>query len=279
VHSPARASLSGAILAYAAGFSLTVVTSEGLVYWVARVKAGEDGSNLRALERGFALSAEGLMSCAFLEGLVLLAVALTAARLETHAVGTRLRLGRSRASGLGSAACALGLVGLTFACGGASQLAGFQGGSVMDAFAQALRAESPARIALGLVTIGLAPAVGEEAMFRGFLQVRLAERLGPWPAIVVTSAGFGLLHRDALQGTVAFAAGIFLGWTAERLGGLRPAILAHAVNNATFVALASAGAASTSTAGAQAASLALGGAACAAAVVVLRRDESLVAAP
>jgi membrane protease YdiL (CAAX protease family) len=275
VRSRTHAALTGAVLAYGVGFSMTILTSEALVFWVARGRVHGDTSRVRDAERAFALSADGLVACACLEGLVLLAVALLAARLETKAVGARLRFGRSRASTLGIVAASVGLVGLSFACGGACELAGFPGGGVTDIFARALFRPSPARLGLGLVAIGLVPALGEEALFRGFMQTRIAESLGRWPAIVVTSAAFGLLHRDALQGTVAFVAGLFLGWTADRLGGLRPAILAHATNNATYVALAAAGAAATSTATAQAASLAIGAAASAAAVAVLRRKESV----
>jgi len=34
-------------------------------------------------------------------------------------------------------------------------------------------------------------------------------------------------------------AGLFFGWVAERLGGIRPTIVAHAVNNGMFVLVAS----------------------------------------
>jgi membrane protease YdiL (CAAX protease family) len=47
------------------------------------------------------------------------------------------------------------------------------------------------------------------------------------------------LHLDPLQSSLAFIAGLYLGWLTERLGGVRPAMVAHAFNNAAFVALTS----------------------------------------
>jgi membrane protease YdiL (CAAX protease family) len=37
-------------------------------------------------------------------------------------------------------------------------------------------------------------AIGEELMFRGYLQVNLGEGIGTWPALLLTSALFGLFH-------------------------------------------------------------------------------------
>jgi membrane protease YdiL (CAAX protease family) len=45
------------------------------------------------------------------------------------------------------------------------------------------------------------------------------------------------MHLDPVQGTVAFAAGLFLGWVVERLEGIRPTVAAHLANNALSVAV------------------------------------------
>lgn len=37
-------------------------------------------------------------------------------------------------------------------------------------------------------------AIGEELMFRGYLQTNLGEGIGPWPAVLLTSVLFGLFH-------------------------------------------------------------------------------------
>ena len=62
---------------------------------------------------------------------------------------------------------------------------------------------------------------------------------GRWPAIVVASAAFGLIHLDPVQGSVAFAAGLFQGWVVDRFGGQRPRRSWRIVtNNVIFVAIA-----------------------------------------
>ncbi len=263
-----RTGLSGAVYAFAISLLLTVVASEALVMAVARMKVGGDAGRVHEAERAFALSADGLMAGACLEGLLLLGVAMVSKHMEGPE-SRRLAFGRSRATPAGGTAAVVGLVGLSFACGAALELAGLGGAGVMDTLARALYRPSPVRLGLGMVTIALVPAIGEEALFRGFIQTRLGEHLGRWPAIVLTSCAFGLFHRDLRQGTVAFLAGLFLGWTADRMGGLRPSIAAHTVNNATFVLLASLGAASTLPAGAQLASLAGGATLCAASAAVI----------
>jgi membrane protease YdiL (CAAX protease family) len=78
------------------------------------------------------------------------------------------------------------------------------------------------------------------------------------------------MHGDPLQASLTFVAGLFLGWTAERLGGVRPTIAAHAVNNALFVVLASFGSPEASSTRARASLFAIGVASCAASVAVLR---------
>jgi membrane protease YdiL (CAAX protease family) len=47
-----------------------------------------------------------------------------------------------------------------------------------------------------LVTDGIAPAVGEEILFRGILFRWLEEQFGSWPALVLSSFLFGASHLD-----------------------------------------------------------------------------------
>jgi len=49
------------------------------------------------------------------------------------------------------------------------------------------------------VAMAAAPGVTEELFFRGFVQVRLVERLGGLAGIAVTALLFGLLHFDLVQ--------------------------------------------------------------------------------
>jgi membrane protease YdiL (CAAX protease family) len=169
---------------------------------------------------------------------VLASVALATGHLLGGGVGVHLRLGRTRVGPVGMLAAAIGTAGLSLACGAAVDLLPFGRGTVMTAITSALRGTSPAGLVGAVVALGVAPGIAEEALFRGLVQTRLAERWGRWPAIVMASAAFGLMHLDLVQGTVAFAVGLFLGWIADRTGGIRPTIVAHAANNALFVLLA-----------------------------------------
>lgn len=64
-------------------------------------------------------------------------------------------------------------------------------------------------------------AVGEEAMFRGFLNTELSDRFGNTEGLLMSSAIFGLAHTG--QGNTANAlqaglAGLYLGWVHQRNG-------------------------------------------------------------
>jgi hypothetical protein len=122
---------------------------------------------------------------------------------------------------------------------GAGELAGARG--VINMAAGAFRHSRAAPLAAMVVAVAVFPAAGEEALFRGYIQPRLAGVVGRWPAIAATSLAFGVFHGDVAQGAAAFAAGLFLGWTADRTGSLRPVIAAHAANNAVFVLSSAAG--------------------------------------
>jgi membrane protease YdiL (CAAX protease family) len=223
----------------------------------------------------FAVSPAGLLGGALVNAFVLVTVTVVATRWTLGTpVAAHLRLGRTRVRPLGVVAAIVGMAGVSLACIAATELLGVGHGGVIDVVAHALEAPSPARLVAGLGAIALAPALAEEGFFRGFIQTSLAARWGRWPAVAATAAAFGLFHVDPVQATLAFVAGLFLGWLVEHLGGLRPSIAAHAANNAIFVLLAAYG----SPEGAQeprarasaAVVLLLGATACAASVAVLR---------
>lgn len=88
------------------------------------------------------------------------------------------------------------------------------------------------------VTVFGAP-LAEELVFRGYLHGVLRTRLGPWPAIGLGGALFGLLHGldYALPITLL---GVFFGWLRERSGALLPSLLAHALHNGVVVAVTAA---------------------------------------
>lgn len=186
----------------------------------------------------FTRSLRGLTELAGFEGALLLAGAAIAARvLEPAEARVRVTLGWTR-----SGASAVGLVGAVAATGGASlalgafaDLVGLDPGPVSRAIDAALARASTAEVAVAVLGLAVVPAVCEETFFRGLLQTRLVRAWGPAPAVAATALAFGAFHLDPVQGTMAALLGLVLGAVRERLGGVRPAALAHAVNNAAFV--------------------------------------------
>lgn len=99
-------------------------------------------------------------------------------------------------------------------------------------FDDALGGVDPGGAIYPLLVLSLASACGEEIFFRGLLQRGLVRRLGAPAAIAVASVAFGAAHGDWIHGGAAALLGVFLGAIAHGAGSIRPAITAHAVNNA-----------------------------------------------
>jgi membrane protease YdiL (CAAX protease family) len=87
----------------------------------------------------------------------------------------------------------------------------------------------------GLMFLLVAGAVPffEEVLFRGVLYTWLDARLGLWPAVLLSSALFGLAHLRTGLATAAAtgAAGIVLALAFHDSGSLWAPVLIHAVNN------------------------------------------------
>jgi membrane protease YdiL (CAAX protease family) len=258
-----------ALVAYAVAFVLALAASLGLVLAVGFLRAGEP-ARVQPEAEAFALSAAGLIAGALTNALVLGGVALVAAR-GMGRPRVELNLGPTRARAVDRVAVTVGLVGLSFACGSVSELLGVRGGGVMDTMAAALLHPSAPRFVAAVLAIGVAPGLAEETLFRGLMQTRLTASWGRWPAIVVSAAAFGLIHLDPVQGTLAFVAGLFLGWVVDRFGSARTSILAHVVNNVIFVALAAVGDGAEGSPRVEAWIGAAGASAWIAAIVLLRR--------
>jgi uncharacterized protein len=229
------------LAAFVAAVVLLYVATTALVFGIAMSRTGPHPTELAEEAMRFALSATGVMLCALLSAAVLATVAITCARLETPRVGMRLRIGRSRARRAGFAFAVFGMIGLNVASAAICDLAGVHSQGAVAAIAHALQRPTPIRFILAIATIAIAPGVAEELFFRGLVQTRLVTRWGRWPSIFATAFGFGFVHLDLLQGAVALVAGLFLGWVVEIFDGIRPAVAAHAINNAVFVAVASFG--------------------------------------
>jgi membrane protease YdiL (CAAX protease family) len=92
-------------------------------------------------------------------------------------------------------------------------------------------------ILVAAVTAVLAAPLAEELLFRG-LVYRLARRTwGPWPAAVVSSLAFGLIHGEPwfLFGLVGL--GLILAYLYETTGSLLAPVIAHALHNAVSLYL------------------------------------------
>jgi membrane protease YdiL (CAAX protease family) len=234
-----RPALWPVFVAYLGAFLLVLVASTVYILVPTVARAGWEPARLAEEAARFALSAPGLLGAALISALTLALVTLVTARLLGADVAARLRFGPSNARPAGIVAAIVGVAGLSLAAGSSAELAGLGAGGVTESIALALRSSNPVRILGAVLTLGLAPAFAEEGFFRGLMQTRLRTRWRRWPAILVSALAFGVFHVDPVQGTQAFLAGIFFGWVAERLGGIRPTIAAHAVNNTMFVLFAS----------------------------------------
>ena len=90
----------------------------------------------------------------------------------------------------------------------------------------------------------VAPA--EEIIFRGFIQGYLSKRAGIWPAIIITSVIFGLIHLPNGATGIALGlwnwklaimaglAGIGFGWVYARTKSIWNVILLHAILSCAY---------------------------------------------
>jgi membrane protease YdiL (CAAX protease family) len=224
-----------ALATYAAAVVLLFASNMALVYGAAGVLAHGRADRIDSLASEFARSVPGILCAGFVSSAALGLTALASARLQGRRIIDRLRLGPSRTSLAGTAAAVAGTLGLGLASGSLADLLGLGRTSSMNTIARVLAHASMPQVGGALLTIAILPAVAEETLFRGLIQGLFVARLGRWTGIVVAAALFGLVHLDVVQGTLAAVVGLFLGWVAERLGGIRPGMLAHAVNNALFI--------------------------------------------
>jgi len=95
---------------------------------------------------------------------------------------------------------------------------------------------------IAVAAVIVAPVV-EELLFRGLLLQGLMLRIGFWPAAVLSSLAFGVLHvasLDAAGAALALATGVMglgLCLLARRTGRLGPGIGVHALRNALAMAV------------------------------------------
>lgn len=87
-----------------------------------------------------------------------------------------------------------------------------------------------------MALIALLAGLGEELLFRGWLQGLLARELGLWPALLAASAVFGLAHfLSAGYALYAALTGLYLGIIYQATGNLYVVAAVHALYD--FIAL------------------------------------------
>lgn len=87
-----------------------------------------------------------------------------------------------------------------------------------------------------LVIVGLAPLL-EEFAFRGWMQQPLERRLGPGPAIGLTSIVFALMHFQPEGIPIRMIAGVVLGYTVWITRSIWAGVALHAVWNGGVILL------------------------------------------
>lgn len=228
-------------VAFAAAVTIAQVVGGvvlGVMFVVPRFSTPEillDPEQLGRALVDFVTSPSVIIAGAAASSITLAGTALVGARVSKTPVALRLRLGPSRLGAFRTAAAALGVVAVSWAWGSLVSLAGLDGIGMLHLFDKAFRTATPGFLALATLFIGLCAPIGEELFFRGYMQTRLAQRWRRAAAIGLTGFTFGLMHMDPIQGPYAMLVGFYLGWLVEVAGSVRPAILAHALNNCLSV--------------------------------------------
>lgn len=103
--------------------------------------------------------------------------------------------------------------------------------------AQLFRTLSGPDLVMTSLAVCIAAPICEEITFRGLIHRALAEKAGPWVAIVVGGAIFSGFHFDPVGFAVRFELGALFGWMAWKSGSIWAGVGAHAANNSTSMLL------------------------------------------
>ena len=178
-----------------------------------------------------------------LPGLLAGAVASSAALLLTTLAVNRgaplvaLRLIPGRETGRALVVMVVGMLALGQALDSLTMLTGLGQRGSMVAIREALAQAVGPDLFLAVIVIGVLAGTAEEIFFRAYMQTRLGERFRPRLAVLIASAGFGILHIEWLHAILAFLLGLYLGWITELAGSALPAVACHVINNAVFTLL------------------------------------------
>ncbi len=169
-------------------------------------------------------------------GLVL--IALSGALLSSRPLAESLGLLRSKMSGSRLLLLVAGTLALSHALDCLLELSGLLEHSALEGFKETLDGARGSDLALALLAMAIAPALGEELLCRGWIQRSLEPRLGAAPSVSVAALIFGALHLDPVHALFALFLGLYLGTIASWAGSTWPSILCHGVNNTLAVLLA-----------------------------------------
>jgi len=98
-----------------------------------------------------------------------------------------------------------------------------------------LLGDPPAPLWLALLVLAISPALCEELIFRGLI-FRGFQKMGPWPAILISALLFGIAHASIYRLLPTFGVGLLMGYTLWRSRSIYCSILIHALNNGLVVA-------------------------------------------
>lgn len=90
-----------------------------------------------------------------------------------------------------------------------------------------------------VLALAVAPALGEEILFRGLVLGRLSARWGAPAGLLGSSLLFAGLHPDWPQAAAAAVLGLCLGALTLRTGSVYAAVLLHGTNNLAVIYAAS----------------------------------------
>lgn len=96
---------------------------------------------------------------------------------------------------------------------------------------------SESSLAAELLVVGLAPAICEEGLFRGYLSSSL-KKLHPVLIALITSLIFGFYHMNLFQGIYAFFMGLILSLAVQKTGSIFCGSVIHLTANSVSVLLA-----------------------------------------
>jgi len=151
-----------------------------------------------------------------------------------------LLVGRGRLGIARSAALVLGFVILSHGMGLLlAQLRWSETGTLAELgqMVGEMKSAGPPSWWLVIIALGVAPAIGEELLFRGLIQQTARHWVAPGTAVLISAFLFGVLHLDLAQSSAAFLMGLYLGIAVERSGSLFVAMAAHGLNNTLGVVL------------------------------------------